>query len=194
MFTQNAARFFTSFVVCFCGGILHLCEKMKFQKFIWFLMVGGIDGNISVQVELLMLLLLLLMLWSEKKEETWKGSRERESRENNLSIYVHIYYERFYSVFLFYFIYFPFYLLIIYFVLCEIKFYMKTSGGASLLSFSSSNVTVLERVGRGSVAEERPLQLKFILPKVVISTTLGCGAKNSVAMLLGTKYSSPCVN
>lgn len=68
--------------------------------------------------------------------------------------------------------------------------YMKTSGGASLLSFSSSNVTVLERVGRGSVAEERP-QLKFILPSVVISTTLGCGAKNSVAMLFGTKYSSP---
>lgn len=70
--------------------------------------------------------------------------------------------------------------------------YMKTSGGASLLSFSSSNVTVLERVGRGRVAEERPPQLKFIFPNVVISTTLGCGAKNSVAILFGTKYSSPC--
>lgn len=128
-----------------------------------------------------------------KRKKKHGKEAEREKVEKITWVYTYLLWT-FLLCFFFYFIYFPFYLLIIYFVLCEIKFYMKTSGGASLLSFSSSNVTVLERVGRGSVAEERPLQLKFILPKVVISTTLGCGAKNSVAMLLGTKYSSPCVN
>ena len=63
--------------------------------------------------------------------------------------------------------------------------YIKTSGGASLLNFSSSKVTVLGLLGLGRVAEE----LRRLKPPVAISTMFGCG-ENSVTILFGTKYSS----